>query len=64
MIDPDGLDGQGPFEVECIMAENPITVIHHDAENRTQVKGFDEPGSFIVTPMYTGNCHLPLMARK
>ena len=56
LIDPDGLEGQAPFNAQCVMDEHngPLTVVHHNQEERTRVVGFEAPGSFIVDVKYEG----------
>ncbi|PFX30192.1 Hemicentin-1 [Stylophora pistillata] len=49
-IDPDGAPGEDPFPVYCNMTDKEgvgVTVVGHDSENRTQVKGFDDPGAAV-----------------
>ena len=48
-IDPDGEGGLAPFTVYCDMtAKNGVgvTVISHDSESRTYVKGYEAQGSY------------------
>ena len=56
-IDPDGEGDLAPFSVYCNMTyENRIgvTVISHDSESRTHVKGFKNPGSYSRVIHYNG----------
>ena len=46
-----------PFSVYCDMNDKNgvgVTVISHDSENRTRVKGFENPGSYSRDIHYTG----------
>ena len=57
VIDPDGEGGMAPFTVYCNMtAKNGVgvTVISHDSESRTSVKGYEGQGSFSRDIHYTG----------
>ena len=57
VIDPDGEGGLAPFTVYCDMnGKNGVgvTVISHDSESRTHVKGYDSPGSYSRDIHYTG----------
>jgi len=48
VIDPDGEGDVPPYNVTCDMTDKNrivVTVISHDSENRTLVKGFEEAGS-------------------
>ena len=57
VIDPDGERGLSPFTVYCDMNDKNgvgVTVISHDSENRTQVKGYEAPGSYLRDIHYTG----------
>ena len=57
IIDPDGEGGMAPFTVYCNMtAKNGVgvTVISHDSESRTSVKGYEGQGSFSRDIHYTG----------
>ena len=57
VIDPDGEGGMAPFTVHCNMtAKNGVgvTVISHDSESRTSVKGYEGQGSFSRDIHYTG----------
>ena len=56
-IDPDGEGGLAPFTVYCDMtAKNGVgvTVISHDSESRTYVKGYEAKGSYSRDIRYTG----------
>ncbi|XP_068725496.1 contactin-associated protein-like 2 [Montipora capricornis] len=49
VIDPDGEGGLPPFDVTCDMTDKNgvgVTVISHDSENRTRVKGCDPAGCY------------------
>ena len=49
VIDPDGDGGLTPFNVNCDMTYKDgvgVTVVSHDSEDRTLVKGFEDPGSY------------------
>ena len=57
IIDPDGPGGHGPFVVFCDMNDKMavgVTVVGHDSESRTIVKGFDNPGSYKRNVSYLG----------
>ena len=57
VIDPDGKGGLAPFTVYCDMtAKNGVgvTVISHDSESRTTVKGYNAQGSYSRDIHYTG----------
>ena len=46
-----------PFTVYCNMTDMNdvgVTVISHDSENRTRVKGYESPGSYSRDIRYTG----------
>ena len=50
VIDPDGEGGLASFNVYCDMtAKNwvGVTVISHDSESRTSVKGYESPGTYL-----------------
>ncbi|XP_078657208.1 neurexin-4-like [Branchiostoma floridae x Branchiostoma belcheri] len=54
VIDPDG-PGRGvlPMVVQCdLEKETAITLIGHDSEARTHVKGFEKPGSYSKDVTY------------
>ncbi|XP_022783137.1 contactin-associated protein-like 2 [Stylophora pistillata] len=54
-IDPEGALGEDPFPVYCNMTDKEgvgVTVVGHDSENRTQVKGFDKPGEYYLDVHY------------
>ena len=56
-IDPDGEGDMAPISVYCNMNDKNgvgVTVISHDSENRTLVKGFESPGSYSRDFHYTG----------
>ena len=57
VIDPDGSGGLAPFTVYCDMTDKNsigVTVISHDGESRTYVKGYSGPGSYSRDIHYTG----------
>ena len=57
VIDPDGAGGLAPFTVYCDMCDKNgvgVTVISHDSESRTHVKGYEAPGSYSRDIHYTG----------
>ena len=57
VIDPDGTGGLAPFTVYCDMSDKNgvgVTVISHNSESRTYVKGYGRPGSYSRDIRYTG----------
>ena len=57
VIDPDGEGGLAPFTVYCDMtAKNGVgvTVISHDSESRTSVKGYEGNGAYSRDCRYRG----------
>ena len=57
IIDSDGEGDLEPFSVYCNMTEKNgvgVTVISHDSENRTKVKGYENPGTYTRDVNYTG----------
>lgn len=57
VIDPDGIQGENPFSVYCNMTDKEgigVTVVSHDSENRTHVKGFEAHGSYSRDIQYIG----------
>ena len=55
LIDPDGDLGEDPFPVYCNMTDKGgvgVTVVSHNSENRTQVKGYDGPGKYSLDVHY------------
>ena len=55
LIDPDGDLGEDPFPVYCNMTDKGgvgVTVVSHNSENRTQVKGYDGPGEYSLDVHY------------
>ena len=57
MIDPDGFGGSAPFTVYCDMTDRKgvgVTVISHDSESRTLVKGYEAYGGYSRDIHYTG----------
>ena len=56
-IDPDGAGGLAPFTVYCDMTDKNgvgVTVISHDSESRTLVKGCETKGCYSRDIDYTG----------
>ena len=57
LIDPDSEGGLAPFTVLCDMIDKNgvgVTMISHDSESRTFVKGYNSPGSYSRDIHYTG----------
>ena len=57
VIDPDGKGGSPPFDVTCEMNDKNgvgVTVISHDSENRTLVKGCEGARCYSRDIHYTG----------
>ena len=57
VIDPDGEGGLAPFTVYCDMSDKNgagVTVISHDSESRTHVKGCETVGCYSRDIHYTG----------
>ena len=57
VIDPDGAGGLAPFTVYCDMSDKNgvgVTVISHDSESRTLVRGYEGPDSYSRDIRYTG----------
>ena len=57
VIDPDGEGGLATFTVFCDMNDKSgvgVTVIGHDSESRTHVKGYEGEGSYSRDIHYTG----------
>ena len=57
IIDPDGAGGLAAFTVYCDMSDKNgvgVTVISHDSESRTLVRGYEGPGSYSRDIHYTG----------
>ncbi|XP_031553550.1 peroxidasin homolog [Actinia tenebrosa] len=57
MIDPDGDGEDPPFQVYCDMQDKHqvgVTVISHDSEQRTLVRGYESPGSYSRNVVYSG----------
>ena len=57
VIDPDGEGGLAPFTVFCDMTDKSgvgVTVISHDSESRTHVRGCDSRGCYSRDIHYTG----------
>ena len=57
VIDPDGEGGLAPFTVFCDMTDKSgvgVTVISHDSESRTHVKGCEDRGCYSRDIHYTG----------
>ena len=64
VIDPDGEGGLAPFTVFCDMTDKSgvgVTVISHDSESRTHVKGCEDQGCYSRDIHYTG-ASLPQLA--
>ena len=62
-IDPDGDGGVTSFSVDCDMNDKNnvgITIISHDSEDRTRVKGCDPKGCYKRDIHYTGADFLQL----
>ena len=56
-IDPDGTGSNAPFKVYCDMTGMNgvgVTLVGHDSENRTLVRGFEEAGSYKRVVSYNG----------
>ena len=56
-IDPDGAGGLAPFTVYCEMSNKNgvgVTVISHDSESRTHVRGCESYGCYSRDIHYTG----------
>ena len=57
VIDPDGEGGLAPFTVFCDMTDKSrvgVTVISHDSESRTHVKGCEDQGCYSRDIHYKG----------
>ena len=57
LINPYGVGGVTPFTVFCDMSDKAgvgVTVISHDSETRTLVKGYEAAGSYSRDVTYTG----------
>ena len=57
VIDPDGEGGLAPFTVFCDMTDKSgvgVTVISHDSESRTHVRGCEDQGCYSRDIHYTG----------
>ena len=57
VIDPDGEKILSPFTVYCDMNDKNgvgVTVVSHDSENRTLVRGYEGPGNYSRDIYYTG----------
>ena len=55
VIDPDGQGGFDAFSVFCDMTDKNgtgVTVVSHDSENRTKVKGYEDKGSYVRNVSY------------
>ncbi|XP_078373690.1 uncharacterized protein LOC144657247 isoform X3 [Oculina patagonica] len=58
VIDPDGVQGEAPFTVYCDMIGQGgigVTVVSHNSENRSHVKGHEGPGSYKRDIHYIGS---------
>ncbi|XP_077981071.1 scavenger receptor cysteine-rich domain-containing protein DMBT1-like [Glandiceps talaboti] len=52
-IDPDGYNGDNSFTVYCDMTtRNGITILHHNQESRTHVRGYESALSFSADVVY------------
>ena len=57
VIDSDGVGGAAPFDVYCNMTDKGgigVTVVSHDTETRTHVKGCDQDGCYKRDVTYMG----------
>ena len=57
VIDPDGEGGLAPFKVFCDMTDKSgvgVTVISHDSESRTHVRGCENQGTYSRNIHYKG----------
>ena len=57
IIDPDGPEGEAPFQVYCNMTYKDgigVTVISHDSENRTRVTSCKDDGCYSRDVNYIG----------
>ena len=57
VIDPDGSGGLAPFTAYCDMSDKNgvgVTVISHNSESRTYVRGYSSQGSYLRNIRYTG----------
>ena len=57
VIDPDGVGGLAPFTVYCDMTDKKgvgVTVISHDSERKTHVRGYESAGSYSRDIHYIG----------
>ena len=55
VIDPDGEGGLAPFPIYCDMTTKHgigVTVISHDSESRTSVKGYEGQGTYLRDVRY------------
>ena len=58
VIDPDGVQGEAPFTVYCNMTGQGgvgVTVVSHDSESRTHVKGYEKYGNYSRDIHYIGS---------
>ena len=56
VIDPDGERGEKPFRVYCDMTDENgvgVTIVSHDSEKRSLVKGCEPKGCFVKNVSYT-----------
>ena len=56
VIDPDEKGSHRPFTVFCDMSDKNgvgVTIISHDSETRTRVKGYEESGRYLRDVHYT-----------
>ena len=56
-IDVDGGGPKPPITVDCDMVDDGggWTILHHDSEVKTQVVGFEEPGSYVKNVTYAAS---------
>ena len=56
LIDSDGRGPLAPFKVECVLDSSGKyeTVVHHNHESNTTVRGYESAGSFKEALTYTG----------
>ena len=65
VIDPDGAGGQAPFTVYCDMSNKNgvgVTVVSHDSEARTHVKGCGGTGCYSKDVTYSGGASVGQLA--
>ena len=57
VIDSDGVGGTAPFDVYCNMTDKGgvgVTIVSHDTENRTHVRGCEDAGCYKRDVTYMG----------